>query len=86
MVSPKTSIRRSVALPAFLVQQAMEVADPELCGNFNRLVRRLLEDYVERKRAREFEDQMRAMASDQDIQREIFEMNVSFESTEGDGL
>ena len=54
-MSPITqSIRRSVALPPALVERAMAAAPPELQGNFNGLVRTLLEAFVEQRRVYEF--------------------------------
>ena len=86
MSSSTQSVRRSVALPPALVERAMEAAPPELQGNFNGLVRSLLEAYVEQRRAYEFAEEMRSMASDPSIQRESAFINSEFVAAEGDGL
>jgi len=86
MASSTQSIRRSVALPPALVERAMEAAPPELQGNFNGLVRSLLEAYVEQRRAYEFSKEMRSMAADPSIQREVAFINSEFVAAEGDGL
>lgn len=86
-MSPSTqSIRRSVALPPALVERAMEAAPPELQGNFNGLVRSLLEAYVEQRRAYEFAQEMRSMAADPSLQRENALINSEFEVADRDGL
>lgn len=86
-MSPTTqSIRRSVALPPALVERAMEAAPPELQGNFNGLVRSLLEAFVEQRRAYEFAQEMRSMSEDLSIQRETAFINSEFEVADGDGL
>ena len=86
MTASTQSVRRSVALPPALVERAMEAAPPELQGNFNGLVRSLLEAYVEQRRAYEFAEEMRSMAADPSIQRETAFINNEFVVTDGDGL
>ena len=86
-MSPITqSIRRSVALPPALVERAMAAAPPELQGNFNGLVRTLLEAFVEQRRVYEFSQEMRLMAADPSIQRETGFINSEFEVADTDGL
>lgn len=75
-----------MALPPALVERAMEAAPPELQGNFNGLVRSLLEAYVEQRRAYEFAEQMQSMAADPTIQRESAFINSEFVAAERDGL
>ena len=86
MASSTQSVRRSVALPPALVERAMEAAPPELQGNFNGLVRSLLEAYVEQRRAYEFAEEMRSMAADPSIHRESAFINSEFAAAEEDGL
>jgi len=64
----------------------MEAAPPELQGNFNGLVRSLLEAYVEQRRAYEFAQEMRSMAADPSLQRENALINSEFEVADRDGL
>jgi hypothetical protein len=64
----------------------MKAAPPKLQGNFNGLVRSLLEAYVEKRRAYEFAEEMRSMAVDPSIQRESACINRAFVEAEGDGL
>ena len=86
MPSPTTTVRRSVSLPPDLVAEAVESAPHALKGNFNRLIRTALEEYVETRKARAFADQMRAMAADPDVQREITTINKEFRRADADGL
>lgn len=86
MSSPTTVVRRSISLPTGLVAEAFESAPQELKSNFNRLVRTALEEYIETRKARVFEEQMRAMAADPDVQREITTINREFSHTDADGL
>lgn len=86
MASPTRTIRRSVSLPPDLVAEAVKSAPPGLKANFNRLVRTALEEYIRSQRARAFADQMRAMAEEPDIQREIAVVSREFAQTEADGL
>ncbi len=86
MTSSTQSVRRSVALPPALVERAMEAAPPELQGNFNGLVRSLLEAYVEQRRAYEFAHEMQLMAADPSIQQESAFINSDFAVAESDGL
>jgi len=87
MSSPTTTpVRRSVSLPPDLVAQALESAPQALKGNFNRLVRTALEEYIEARKASAFAEQMRAMAADPDVQREISAINHDFMNADADGL
>ena len=86
MSSPQNSIRRSVFLPSDLVAEAVESAPDELKGNFNRLVRTALEEYIKSQKARSFAEEMKAMAADPDIQREVTAIDREFAQTEMDGL
>jgi hypothetical protein len=86
---PKTSgaasVRRSVALPAGLVEQAMGVAPPE-AETFNRVVIIALREFAERRKRQAFETAMGQMAADPAIQTECAKIRKSFRTTEQDGL
>ena len=87
MPSPTPApVRRSVSLPPDLVALALESAPQALKGNFNRLVRTALEEYIEARKASAFAEQMRAMAADPDVQREIATINHEFRYADTDGL
>ena len=87
MSSPNTTpVRRSVSLPQDLVARALESAPQALKRNFNRLVRTALEEYIEARKASAFAEQMRAMAADPDVQREIATINHEFMNADTDGL
>jgi metal-responsive CopG/Arc/MetJ family transcriptional regulator len=86
MPSPTKTVRRSVSLPPDLVAEAVESAPQALKNNFNRLVRTALEEYIETRKAKVFAEQMRAMAADPDVQREITTINKEFMHADADGL
>ena len=81
-----TTVRRSVALPASLVQEVLEVAPKDEGQNFNGLVRVALEEYIQTHRARAFAQTMRDMAHDPAIRRESAAITRAFRSAEADGL
>jgi hypothetical protein len=80
------TIRRSVALPADLIDQAIGVAPPELKSNFNRLVRTALQDFITVRRKAEFAEAMARMAHDPDIAGESATITEEFADTDSDGL
>jgi metal-responsive CopG/Arc/MetJ family transcriptional regulator len=82
----KSSIRRSVALPAELVERVSGLIGPARAKNWNRLVISALEEYAERHRRTKFEQDMAAMAADPAIRSEIKEIAGKFRKTEHDGL
>ena len=88
MSSPQslTTVRRSVALPARLVQEILELAPKEEGQNFNRLVRVALEEYIQAHRTRAFAQAMSDMAHDPAIRRESAAITRAFRSAEADGL
>ena len=61
---PRGITRRSLALPETIVSAACEAAPPELAGNFNRLVRVALEEYVRHRRERALQESLERMARD----------------------
>lgn len=79
------TVRRSIALPARLVEEVTMLA-PGAATNWNRLVITALEEYAaQRKRAR-FEETMAAMAADPTIRAEAKKIARAFRRTERDGL
>ena len=81
-----TTVRRSVALPGELAEEALVLARGEDITTFNRLVRRLLERYVQERRAAEFAAAMAEMARDPAIRAESESITRAFRPAEKDGL
>ena len=81
-----TVVRRSVALPKTLVQEAAAVAPPELRGNWNRLVRTALELYVDELRERRIDEQIIEMGKDPHVLADCRRINAEFAQTDADGL
>lgn len=79
-------VRRSVALPRTVVQEATAVAPPELSGNFNRLVGTALQLFVDVLRERRIDEEMIAMGKDPHILAECRRINTEFAQTDTDGL
>ena len=79
-------VRRSVALPRELVEEATRMAPRELRDNLNRLVMASLEEFVARRKATVFEEAMARMAGDPAICRESAEIAGEFAPAELDGL
>ena len=84
--SKPSTVRRSVALPRQLIQEAVEAAPAELRGNLNRLVVTSLREYAERRRARAFEEAMTRMAEDPDVRSECAKISREFGVADADGL
>jgi len=82
---PKT-VRRSVALPRRLIEEASAVAPPELGQNLNRLVTVALQEFAARRKARAFEEAMAQMAADPAIRSECVAIGRDFTIAEADGL
>ena len=86
MSSKKTHIvRRSVALPRKLVDEALSLAPPET-SNLNRLINESLREFVARRKALALEAAMARMAADPTIQAECSAIAADFASSETDGL
>ena len=84
---PKSAlVRRSIALPRELVNEAKSVAPSEIGDNFNRLVIIALENFTARRKKRTFEETMNQMGSDPEILGECRTINKKFLKTEKDGL
>lgn len=80
------TVRRSVALPLRLVEEAARSAPLELRENFNRLVRTAIEQMIVRWKEASFELEMRAMAEDPALRKVSRQIAEEFTSTEEDGL
>ena len=79
-------IRRSVVLPASLVDRAKSIAPPELQNNFNRLVQRALEEYVRTREAQALDETLALMARDPAIRYASKTIASALKDTEADGL
>lgn len=79
-------VRRSVVLPKTLVQEAVAVAPPGLRGNWNRLVRTALEQYVDELRERRIDEQITEMGKDPHVLADCRRINKEFSQTDADGL
>jgi hypothetical protein len=88
MSSPRAShtIRRSIAIPAALIEEAQNVAPAGPRTSFNRLVRIALEEFVARRREERFATEMERMAQDPDVQAELRTIEHEFAVADGDGL
>jgi hypothetical protein len=84
--APSTVVRRSVALPRWLVAEVQELAPAELRNNLNRLVIVALKDFAERRRVRAFEEAMDRMGADPAIRSECRRIAREFAEAEADGL
>ena len=84
--SDSSVIRRSVALPQELVEEAQAVAPADLRHNLNRLVIVALQEFAARQKARAFEETMAQMAADPALQRVNATIAEEFRETEEDGL
>lgn len=79
-------VRRSIALPKELVEEAKSVSPSELKENFNRLVIVALENFTARRKKKAFEETMNQMGSDPEILNECRIIKKEFHKTEKDGL
>lgn len=88
MPLPKRSsaVRRSVALPKRVVDEASAVAPSELKGNLNGLVTVALTEFTAPRRAMAFERAMEQMAADPAIRKENAAIERAFRGAESDGL
>ncbi len=80
------TIRRSVALSRKLVEEAQALAPPEMKKNFNRLITVALQESVNQRRQKAFEEAMAQMAADPAIRRENAAILEDFAQAERDGL
>ena len=79
-------VRRSVALPKDIVEEAAKLAPPELKGNWNRLVRTALEQFIIQRKRRRFAESMAEMARDPQAMALNRRISDEFSVTDGDGL
>jgi len=82
---PKT-IRRSVALPESLANEAMAVAPAEPNRNFNRVVVLALKEFIASRKQKAFAESMERMAADPDVISECSVTHEGLMHTETDGL
>ena len=80
------TVRRSVALPCELIEEARAAAPPELRDNFNRLVHRALLEFARNRKKENFERAISEMAADPAIRREIGAISEELLESESDGL
>jgi len=88
MKSPDNAgtLRRSVALPASLIQEVRTVAPPEIRANLNRIVTTALQEYAARRKKLAFEESMAQMAADPAVRSECADIAEEFAVAEMDGL
>jgi hypothetical protein len=82
----RKTVRRSVALPRNLIDEATAVAPPELGQNLNRLVTVALQEFAAKRKARAFEEAVAQMAADPAIRAECAAIERDFSAAEADGL
>jgi hypothetical protein len=82
----RKTVRRSVALPRQLIDEASSLAPPELRQNLNRLVTVALQEFAAKRRERAFEQVIAEMAIDPAIQAECRIITKGFTVAEPDGL
>ena len=80
------TVRRSVALPKPLVEEAVRLAPRELRDNLNRLVVVSLQQYVATRKAAAFEEAVSQMAADPAIQAECAAIAREFATADLDGV
>jgi hypothetical protein len=80
------TVRRSVALPRQLINEASALAPPELRQNLNRLVTVALQEFAAKRRERAFDQAIAQMAADPAIQAECAAITNDFTITEADGI
>ncbi|MBI3270573.1 MAG: hypothetical protein HYZ53_16320 [Planctomycetes bacterium] len=80
------TVRRSVALPRRLVDDAMGALPPAERANFNGLVKLALTQFCARRKQAEFEAAMARMAADPELRAASRRITSEFERAERDGL
>ena len=81
-----STVRKSVALPREIVEDAIRVAPKELKKNFNRLVLTALEEFTGHRNAISFDEEMAAMADDPAIKADCAAISRDFADADYDGL
>ena len=79
-------IRRSVALPRQLVEDVLACAPPDLAHNLNQLVAASLREYIAHRQTLAFDEAMRQMAADPEIQAASSAITAEFAVATMDGL
>ena len=82
----RKTVRRSVALPRNLIDEATAVAPPELSQNLNRLVTVALQEFAAKRKTRAFEEAVAQMTADPAIRSECAATERDFSVAEADGL
>jgi len=85
-MSSANTIRRSVAIPRALVEEASALAPKELRQNFNRLVITALVEFAREQRARRFRQEVAAMAKDPQVRADCAAISKVFAVADADGL
>ena len=86
MPEKNATLRRSVALPQPLVEEAVRLAPEELRHNLNRLVVVSLQQYVAARKTAAYEEAVAQMAADPAIQAECAAIAREFAPADLDGL
>jgi hypothetical protein len=79
-------VRRSFALPKQVLEEAAELAPPELRGNWNRLVRTALEQFIIQRKRQRFALGMAEMAKDPQALAVDRKISEDFSVADVDGL
>lgn len=79
------TVRRSIALPRSLENEVKKLAREDR-SNVNRTVLTALDEFVRRRRNREFQRLMDEMGSDPEIQKASSNISRAFAATDSDGL
>lgn len=79
------TVRRSIALPGPLENEVRRVAREDR-SNVNRTVVTALEEFIKRRRSRQFQRLMDEMGSDPEIQKASKSISRAFTAAEMDGL
>jgi hypothetical protein len=79
-------VRRSFALPKLVLEEAARLAPPELRGNWNRLVRTALEQFIIQRKRRRFAEGMAEMAKDPQALEVNRRISEEFAAAERDGI
>ena len=81
-----STVRRSVALPSALIEEALAAAPPEFANNLNGLFREALKKYIAGRRAEAFDREMAEMAADPGLFQASAGLTEDFRFAEADGL
>lgn len=84
--SKSNVVRRSFALPKNVVLEAARLAPPELRGNWNRLVRTALEQFIIQRKRQRFAEGMAEMAKDPQAMAIDRQISEEFSVADADGL